>query len=72
MIELLKRSFDYKRITLEVKIVLPIPFRRSLLSACGRRTGSLLRDPLKGLQNDNQAARHEISPNVFDVHHCLL
>jgi hypothetical protein len=34
-----------------VKIVLPIPFRGSLLIACCRRAGILLREPLSGQQS---------------------
>src|ERR1700686_1963683 len=53
---------------LEVKIVLPVPFRGSLPGACSRRAGILLRESWNGLQGDNQTAHHEISRNVFDVH----
>ena len=53
---------------LEIKIVLPIPFRRCLLSGTFHRVYIRLRQSLKGLQADNEAAQHKKSMNVFDVH----
>src|ERR1039457_3742346 len=55
--------FTQKRL----KIVLLIPFL--CLRYGFRWVCILLREPLKGLQDDNQAAHHRISPNLFDVHH---
>ena len=50
---------------LEIKIVLPVPFGGSLLSACCRRAGILLCKALKWLQGDNQVAHQEINLNAF-------
>ena len=63
---------DFPIANLEVKIVLPIPLRKSLLNARFRYVCILLRDSQKGLQDDNQAAHQEISPNVVDVQLCLV
>lgn len=57
---------------LEIKIMLPIPFRNGLLNAGFRRARILLGQSLKRLQADNEAAQHEKSMNVFDVHHYPL
>src|ERR1700737_1862796 len=64
------RYVSFPGTDIEVKIVLPVPFRRSLLSACCRRTGIPLCKSLKGLQDDNQSTEREIGPNLYDVHHC--
>jgi len=50
---------------LEIEIVLSIMFRGSLLDGGFRRIRILLRMSAKGIEDKNQAARHEISPNVF-------
>src|SRR5260370_21210785 len=57
---------------LEVKIVSPIPFRRSVLNPSFRRVRILLCNSMEGLEDDSQAEYHEISPNGFDHHHSLL
>ena len=49
-----------------------IPLVSSMLNDSFRCLRIRLRETLKRVQSDKQAARHEISPNVFDVHHGLL
>ena len=52
---------------LEIKIVLPIPFRARLPGGW-RRAGVLLGDSPAGLERDNQAAQQEKNLDVFAVH----
>src|SRR5712671_3281352 len=70
MIEALQANFPGA--DLEVKIVLPIMLRARLLNTSFRCARILRCESLKRLQNGNQAAHHEISPNVFNVHPYLL
>src|SRR6266566_2712556 len=55
---------------LEVEIVLPIPF--GVLKAVYRCPRILLCESMKGLHDDNEAARKDTSRNAFQgVHECL-
>jgi hypothetical protein len=62
------RQVSFPNTNLEVKVVSAIPFRERVLNAGFRCVGILLGESLKGLQDDNQAAHHEIRPKVFYVH----
>ena len=53
---------------LKVKIVLSISFHGTVLNAGLRRVWILLREPLRGLQDESEAANQEIGSNIFDVH----
>jgi len=49
---------------LEVKIMLPVSFRGSVLNAGARYIWILLSESLSRLQDDKQAAHQEASPNT--------
>src|ERR1700722_4370014 len=57
---------------LEIKIVSAILFCRSRLNAAFRCLWILLRESLKGVQEDKHTAHRKIIQNALDVHHSLL